>query len=177
MYGESINGYHFKETDSLNPVNFYGHCKCVAESLTVHFGFSVVRFPFLISPSLIYKPHFYDEIVETIKQGNKMEMYDDSYRSSISFDNAAYILVKLIEDNVGFSVMNICGDEDLSKYDVGCLIAEKENLPRDKVIPVSINKHKEQFSSYRATSTLMSNEVVKKVLGGKRQTETAYQYH
>lgn len=168
VYGESINHYHFKETDKLNPVNFYGHCKCAAEALVIHNGFSVVRFPFLISPSLVYKPHFYDQIVETLKSGSDIEMYIDSYRSSLSFDNAAYLLMLLLERAIDFDIINICGDNDLSKFDVGCLIAKKENISIDNIIPVSILKRNLNFVTRRAGSTLMSNEVLKKVTGIKK---------
>lgn len=165
VYGESENGYHFKETDALKPVNFYGHCKCAAEALTIHSGFSVVRFPFLISPSLVYKPHFYDQIVETIRNGNDMEMYEDSYRSSLSFDNAAYLLVQALEKLNYFEVLNICGDEDLSKYDVGLLIADIEKLDRSKIVPISISdKQQDNFVTKRASSTLMNNARLKELL-------------
>lgn len=169
VYGESEDMYHFVETDPLNPVNFYGHCKCAAEALTVHIGYSVVRFPFLISPSLVYKPHFYDQIVDTVRNGNDMEMFKDSFRSSLSFDNAAYLLVKALEDGRHFEIMNICGDDDLSKYDVGLLIAEREGLDRNKIVPVGMmDKVQANFVSKRATSTLMSNEKLKEMLGIKR---------
>ncbi len=36
----------------------------------IHQGYQVARFLFLISPSLVYKLHFYDEIVYGIKAGN-----------------------------------------------------------------------------------------------------------
>ena len=168
VYGESINAYHFKETDLLQPVNFYGHCKCAAEAIMNHQGYQVARFPFLISPSLVYKPHFYDEIVYGLKAGNKIEMYEDSYRSSLSFDNAAYLLIKLMELNISPQIVNICGDRDLSKYDVGCLIAKREGLDSAKVIPVMLSnmlsKKKQNFEVRRAASTLMDNTLLKECL-------------
>ncbi|MBQ7276493.1 MAG: sugar nucleotide-binding protein [Bacilli bacterium] len=165
VYGNSINNYHFKEGDSLNPVNFYGHNKCVAEAIVVHRGRNVVRFPFLISPSLAGKKHFYDEIVETVKSGNLIEMFKDSYRSSLSFDNASYLLVQLIEKGNTSSIVNICGDSDLSKYDVALKIAEIEGLDKSLIIPVSINKTQKNFVTKRADSTLMDNSLLKEILG------------
>lgn len=165
VYGESEDGYHFKESDPLNPVNFYGHNKCAAEALMVHLGRNVVRFPFLISPSIIYKPHFYDVIAESIKKGEPFEMFEDSYRSSLSFENAGKILIKLMEmDNVP-QIINVCGDKDYSKYEVGLLVADREKVSRKMIIPVSIAKPQDNFSTKRATSTLMDNTLLKKTLG------------
>ncbi len=164
VYGNSINGYHFKENDTLSPINFYGHNKCAAESILLHLNRNIIRFPFLISPSLIYKPHFYDRIVEQISIGNPIEMYNDSYRSTLSFENAGYLLIKLMELNDPVpQVINICGDRDLSKFDVGQIIAERESLPKDLIKPISFFSNP-KFSSKRAQSTLMDNQMLKKIL-------------
>ena len=164
VYGESTDFYHFKETDLLNPVNFYGHCKCAAESLVVHREYCVARFPFLISPSLVYKPHFYDNIVNSLKNGIPFKMFQNSYRSSLSFENAAKLLVMLMEKGNSPSIVNICGDKDLSKYDVGLLIAERENYPKDLIVPVSFNDPMTNFLTQRASSTLMDNSLIKSLL-------------
>lgn len=164
VYGNSVNGYHFKEDDHLNPVNTYGHNKCAAEAIVIHKGRNVVRFPFLISPSLVNKKHFYDEIVETVRSGNTIGMFIDSYRSSLSFDNAAYLLIKLIENDNKCSIVNVCGDVDLSKYDVALRIAEIENLDKNYIKPISINNIQKNFVTKRAESTLMDNSLIKQIL-------------
>lgn len=165
VYGESIDRYHFVETDSLNPVNFYGHNKCAAEALMVHLGRNVVRFPFLISPSIIYKPHFYDVIVNNIKAGKPFEMFKDSYRSSLSFENAGRLLVSLMEKEDVPQVVNVCGDRDYSKYDVGLIIADREGVSRNLIVPVCVSQLRENFMTKRATNTLMNNTLLKKILG------------
>ena len=164
VYGESIEGYHFLETDALNPVNFYGHNKCAAEALIIHLGRNVVRFPFLTSPSIIYKQHFYDVIVENIKSGKAFEMFEDSYRSSLSFENAGKLLIRLMEKESVPQIINVCGDKDYSKYDVGLLIADREGVSRDLIIPISINQPQKNFTTKRAKSTLMDNSLLKKTL-------------
>lgn len=165
VYGDSIDGHHFVETDALNPVNFYGHNKCAAEALMIHLGRNVVRFPFLISPSIIYKQHFYDVIAESIRAGKIFEMFEDSYRSSLSFENAGKLLIRMMEKEDVPQIINVCGDKDYSKYDVGLLIADREGVSRDLIIPVSINQPQENFTTKRATSTLMDNTLLKKTLG------------
>jgi len=166
VYGESIDFYHFKEDDPLKPVNYYGHNKCAAEALFVHKGRNVVRFPFLISPSLAGKPHFYDRIVGSLRNDEPFEMYDDSYRSSLSFENAARLLIMLMEKGDDHPIVNVCGDEDLSKYDVGLLVAEREGLNKDLIVPVKMGEIiVEGFITKRATSTLMDNSLLKQILG------------
>ena len=164
VYGESVDFYHFKEEDNLNPVNFYGHNKCAAEAIMVHMNRNVVRFPFLISPSLCDRPHFYDQIVEALRNNETFEMYEDSYRSSLSFENAAKLTIMLIEKGNREKIVNVCGDKDLSKYDVGLMIAEKEGLNKDLIVPITMDKKMEGFETKRATSTLMDNSKLKEIL-------------
>lgn len=165
VYGNSNSNYHFKENDELSPVNVYGHQKCAAEAIIQHCGFHVARFPFLIAPSLSEKPHFYDQIVANLNRGNTFEMYKNSYRSSLSFENAAYLLIKLMEQkSIVPSIVNICGDDDLSKYDVGLMIADQVGCDRNLIVPILASDKKQGFQANRAISTLMDNTRLKKIL-------------
>ncbi len=170
VYGESINRYHFNEHDSLNPVNLYGTQKVVAEQLVLGYGYNIVRYPFLIAPSLSpIKKHFYDVIVDTLNKNKSFELFSDSYRSTIHFNQAADILIKLMESSIEIpKIINICGDEDLSKYDVGILIADKLGINKEKIIPISVNNPNDIFKTKRASSTLMDNTLVKKLLSLKK---------
>lgn len=167
VYGESKDGHHFREEDRTNPVNTYGRQKTVAEQLVIGYGYNVVRFPFLIGPSLVPgKPHFYDRIAETILRGEPMEMFRDSYRSSLSFAAAARFVVELMElDRPAPQILNVCGDDDLSKYDVGLMIARKLHVPEERIVPISVSGGQGIFEAARAQSTLMDNTRLKELLG------------
>lgn len=170
VYGESHAEYAFKETDILSPVNRYGRHKCIAETLVTGYGYNVVRFPFLIAPSLVpEKKHFYDIIVDTITQGKTMEMFSDSYRSTLNFDTAAYLTIEMMETykTTYPPVLNVCGDDALSKYDVGCIIADKVGVSRQMIKPVSIEDNTGIFQAKRASSTVMDNTLLKQTLGLK----------
>lgn len=170
VYGESVNGYRFVEKDVLRPVNRYGKQKCVAEDLVIAYGYNVVRFPFLIAPSLLpTKKHFYDTIVETLKQGKCMEMFQDSYRSALNFDTAAELTVRMMESyrTAYPQILNVCGDDALSKYDIGLMIADKIGVSRDLIVPISVESNSGIFDARRASSTLMDNALLKKTFNLK----------
>ena len=170
VYGESENGYKFKETDVLTPVNRYGHQKCVAEKLVTEYGYNVMRFPFLIAPSLASgKEHFYDTIVKQLLAGEPIEMFQDSFRSALDFDTAAQLMLRLMEREQPVpQIINVCGDEDLSKYDIGLRIADKLGVSRELVKPVSIVNTEGIFKTKRAASTLMDNNLLKTTLELKK---------
>ncbi len=171
VYGNSINGYHFKETDPLRPVNTYGKQKCAAESVVMWYGYNVIRYPFLIAPSLSpIKKHFYDVIVSTLMEGKSMEMFTDSLRSSMNFDTGASLLIDLMEKYSEDmpKVLNVCGDDDLSKYDIGLMMAKKLGVDSSLVVPIKTDDSQGIFEAKRAQSTLMDNSKLKEIIGVKK---------
>lgn len=167
VYGEGSLDYYFKENDNLNPVNIYGQHKVLAEKLVTTYGYNVVRFPFLIGTSLSpNKKHFYDIIKETIEQGKPMEMFADSYRSTISFRQAAQLTLELIKNYTDDmpKIVNVSSDKALSKYDVGLLIAGKYNIDKKLIVPITVKKSQGIFEAPRASTTLIDNSLLKKVL-------------
>lgn len=167
VYGDSIDHYHFKENDPLNPVNRYGRNKAAAEAVVRYLEFHVVRFPFLIGTSLVPgKRHFYDNIVENLTNGKEVEMFENSYRSSLHFHTASSLLIQLMEMPLREvpPILNVCGDRDLSKYDIGLLAAEKLQVPEKLIKPIKIFENDAVFKTKRAVSTVMDNTLVKKVL-------------
>lgn len=168
VYGEGREDYAFREEDALKPVNTYGTHKVLAEKMVTTYGYHVVRYPFLVGTSLSpRKKHFYDVIHETIAAGTPMEMFADSYRSTLSFRQAAELtldLTELPQDTVPH-VLNVAADDALSKYDVGLKIAEKYGVSPDLVVPITIHKAEGIFEAPRAATTLIDNTKLKKVLG------------
>ena len=167
VYGQGSEGRKFVETDALNPANRYGEHKTIAERMVNVAGFNVVRFPVLIGPSLVPdKKHFYDQIVDTVKNGGLMEMFVDQKRSMIDFDTAARIVVQLIENPEAhkYPIVNICGDEALSKYELGVRIARKHGLDESKIVPIRMDDDNKIFTAKRAKETLLDNGLLKQIL-------------
>lgn len=168
VYGNSTENKLFLEDDRLEPVNEYGRQKKLAEEIVLTYGYNVVRYPFLIGPSLILKKkHFYDKLVKDLNLGNPIHMFEDSYRSSLDFSTAARLLVCILKkyNNQCPKVMNICGDQALSKYDIGMMIAKKNNADLELVKKIRMDDSNTIFATKRAKTTLMSNDRVKRYLG------------
>jgi dTDP-4-dehydrorhamnose reductase len=164
VYGESINNYHFTESDAHNPVNEYGRQKSGAEKIVRQYGHNVIHYPFLIGPSLSGKPHFFDHIVNDLKAGKKFEAFFDSYRSSIDFNSATILTLQLFERNINAGTVNICSDLALSKYELIKQIAEKLGYNSNLIIPISIKETNGIFLAKRANSAMMNNSKIKELL-------------
>ena len=167
VYGQGIDGYKFKEDDKLNPANKYGELKTIAERMVNVAGFNVVRFPVLMGPSLApNKKHFFDEIIEKLQNGEKIEMFKDQFRSMIDFDTASKVVIDLIEtpEAQQYKIVNIAGDEKLSKYELAIRIADKYNLNKNNIIGISMDTDNKIFTAKRAKETILDNSLVKKIL-------------
>ncbi|MBL6785228.1 MAG: sugar nucleotide-binding protein [Rickettsiales bacterium] len=164
IYGESQNNHFFKEIDAYNPVNTYGRTKAAAEQIVLMHGFSVVRYSLLMGPSLLSKKHFFDIIVESLKNKKDIDMFADSSRSVISFDMASYFTVLLLEKYYkARDIINITSDSYLTKFEMAHKIANKLKLDNSFIKPASI-KTKNDFGSKRAQNTLISNKKLKNIL-------------
>ena len=168
VYGESFHNECFSEDAELNPINRYGRQKVMAEELVTAFDQHICRYPFLIAPSLVQnKKHFYDVITDTIRSGKTMEMFSDSFRSSLDFDTVANLTVRLIQKGDFPNIINVSGDDKLSKYDIGLMIARKIHVSDKMILPVSIKQNNNIFKVPRAASTIRDNSLLKKTLGLK----------
>lgn len=166
VYGEGGLTRRFREGDPPDPVNRYGVQKVVAEALVRGYGFQVVRLPFLIGPSLVPgRMHFYDQIVRTVTSGKPMEMFTDAYRSTLSFQQAAGFIAWLsrCEGEIP-TLLNVCGDEALSKYEVGLRIARRLGAPEGLIVPIEMACGG-IFAVKRASTTIMDNGLLKRTLG------------
>lgn len=167
VYGENTTEYPlFSENDPTLPVSEYGIQKLEAEKLVRSYGFNVVRLPFMIGPSLLEnKKHFYDNIVEKTLQGQDFTLADGLWRSALDYRSVAEILVKLVSMIDVPQTLNLCGDKSLSKYDVGVLIAKKNNLPLKHIVKTPEAEIMKLFYETRTSSTAMDNSLLKSILG------------
>lgn len=167
VYGEGSKNRKFVENDALNPVNLYGVHKALAEKICLAKGFNVVRFPFIFGTSLVEnRPHFFDKIKADLEQGKTVEMFSDSYRSTLSFNQCAYYLVSLIEKFGACpeKIVNIAGDDVMSKYDAALALADKYNLDKNLIKPISVNSINGIFKAKRAASSVLDNGKLKSLL-------------
>ena len=167
VYGEGNKDKKFVETDKYAPVNLYGKNKVLAEQITLAKGFNVVRFPFIFGPSLVPgRPHFFDKIKSDMENGKIVEMFNDSYRSTLSFNQCAGFLVDIIErfGACNEKVINIAADNGMSKYDAAVVLADKYHLDKNLIKPISVKSASGIFKAKRAETAVLDNTKLKTLL-------------
>ena len=158
----------YSEHDDIAPMNDYARDKAIQERMMEAMGYNIVRFPVMMGPSLSpKKKHFFDAIISSFSEGKSMQFFTDACRSMIDFGTAAEMLVRLTlsEKARNYPVVNISGDESLSKYEMACRIADKYGYSRDLAVPVSIDDDKTIWNGTRPKKVLLDNTLLKKILG------------
>lgn len=166
VYGENTEDRPlFRESDPLRPVNEYGRQKVRAEELVLKYGFHVVRLPFMTGKSLLkHKKHFLDNVIDKASNGEKFTLADGLYRSALDYNSVAALLVRLSQSENVPQILNVCGDDKLSKYDVGERIRERYSLPQENIVKVSEEEIQKLFFERRASCAVMDNTKLKEFL-------------
>ena len=168
VYGENdFEHPKFKESDFLNPINEYGRQKKEAEETVNAHGFTCVRLPYMLGPSVLKKEHFYDVILKKLAKNETIEMIDGLCRSVLSYESVADILIKLslIPKNELPKTVNICGDRGYSKYEMAVKLAQNHGFSEKNIIKISEEIGKKFFKDKRASSAVMDNSLLKSLLG------------
>ena len=156
---ESMSG-----EDSVEiPLNYYSLTKLEAE-------YEIKKF---YPDALIIRSNFFgwgnrsgksfsDFVINNLRQGKSISLFDDVFYTPILVDSLVDCLFRLFEQNVG-EVVNVVGDERLSKYDFGIKIAEIFDLDKGLIKKISIKslKHLET----RPTDMSLSNQKLKSFIG------------
>lgn len=158
----------YTETDCLSPMNDYARHKIVEEAMALAKGYNIVRLPVMMGKSLTTaKKHFFDDIINNLQNGQPMEFFTDSWRSMIDFDTAAKTIIMLTNkpEAQKHSIINVAGDESLSKYDFALRVADKYGLDKSLIIPVSMDGDTTIWKEKRPKKILLDNTLCKRILG------------
>ncbi len=160
----------YKETDPITPMNDYALHKAVEERMAIAKGYNIIRSPVMMGASLSpSKKHFFDDIVSNLRSGQKMEFFTDSWRSMIDFETVAKTIIALINtpEAQQYPIVNVAGDESLSKYDFALRLADKYNLDKSLIVPISMDNDDKIWKEKRPKKILLDNTLCKKILGIK----------
>ncbi len=163
VYGEG--GEHlFRENDELNPISIYGEQKAQAESVFTRYGGVSLRLPLMFSQSKApAKKHFCDIVCDNLLSDRQTTMTTGFLRSALDYASVADIILKLSEKENLPDIINVSGDDALSKYQLGLMLAEKLGADKELIVPAE-NWGAFREGAARAQSTLLDNSLLKSIL-------------
>lgn len=121
------------ETEPPEPLNVYGATKAEAERrvLAAHPRALVVRTNFYgWGPS--YRPSFSDHILSALRSGGKVRLFDDVFYTPILVESLVRATHELL-DREASGVFHVVGNDRISKYEFGLMLAERFGLRRGDI--------------------------------------------
>lgn len=111
---------NYTEQDQVNPCNFYGETKVMAEHSLASMKKNVViaRIALVYGFSLTINGNFFGDMVRLITTGKSVTLFDDQHRSPISVYNLTTALLELAENDFS-GIIHLSGCERINRWDFG----------------------------------------------------------
>lgn len=121
------------EDDSISPLNEYGKSKAKGEQEVIKYNKDalIVRTNFF-GWGTSYRQSFSDFIINSLRQEKKITLFSDVYFTPIFIQTLIDLIQVLIKNN-RTGIINIVGNERVSKYEFGILIAEIFGLNKNLI--------------------------------------------
>jgi dTDP-4-dehydrorhamnose reductase len=121
-----FDGHHapYREKATPSPLSVYGRTKADAErAVTGLRRVATVRFSLLYGPSLTGRPSLHDAMIQAMKQGKTLNLFDDEWRTPLDLPTAARALIG-IATGAFEGILHLGGPERLSRLAMGERLAE-----------------------------------------------------
>ncbi len=121
---------NYSETDSPNPLSFYGETKARAEQklMEMEFNCAIARVALVYGIGKSHHSNFFHSMVKHLQQGEKVNLFHDQFRTPIYVENLAEVLIDLAENN-HIGLIHLGGEERISRWDFGLKACEILDLP------------------------------------------------
>lgn len=149
-------GDDIKENHNINPLNFYAQTKLEAEKAINKFGkyFLILRVALMYGFSISKHKSFFDYSFKQLMNGVEVKAFYDQFRNPLFVEEAAKFIKELTEIKLPDSdIMNFCGSEKLSRYEMVLKTAEVFGFDLNLVKKESC----ESFKQYKMAKNLGLN--------------------
>ncbi len=160
------------EVHPIEPVNIYGKTKAEAEDMVLmaYPDALVIRTNFF-GWGTSYRKSFSDVIIEGLRAGKQLTLFDDVFYTPILVETLALVAHDLIDQQVR-GIINIVGDERISKYEFGMKLADQFGLDCNLIKHGLIGDVSGLVQ--RPKDMSLSNQKVCKILGRKLGSVNEY---
>ncbi|MBL8822983.1 MAG: SDR family oxidoreductase [Planctomycetia bacterium] len=114
---------NYSEHDPPCPQTLYGKSKLDGERVVLHHpGHLVCRLSLLVGKGTKERRLFFDQQVQSLRQGQPIQLFTDEWRTPLGIQAAAEALIRLATSDYS-GLLHLGGPERLSRYEMGCTLA------------------------------------------------------
>lgn len=153
----SENIHMAKESDVISPHNVYGKSKQIGENYLLEAGepHLVLRTTILGKNLNVKKVGFLEWMINSIKNGERITLFDDAIFTPITIWNLCDELEWIIKNSISGAI-HISSDKGISKYNLGIKVCKKMELDWSLINRGSINDF--SFKAKRANDQSLNSE-------------------
>jgi len=137
---DGTRGY-YNENDAPNPINFYADTKCEAENEIQERlplgSFVLARIGLLYGFNLNQRRVFFDDLVDAIQKQERLELFQDQFRSFLYVGNAAECLLEMATNDFK-GILHVGGPERTSRFEFAQRVSHYLKKPDKNLIPTSM---------------------------------------
>ena len=134
------NSGMYKETDTTNPIGYYGKSKLDGERSVENFSseYCIARTstPFGLHSK---KKSFPTWIIENLEQKNQINVLTDQITSPTYIPNLSQMLIEIAERKIT-GILHVSGASKMSRYDMACMIADKLDYDQSLLNPAIMSQ-------------------------------------
>ncbi|MFO7559278.1 MAG: NAD(P)-dependent oxidoreductase [Desulfobacterales bacterium] len=127
----------YSEKSPVNPINLYGEQKVRAEEKIFEaYPESIVcRLPLMFGYSKGENQSFTSGMIRSLKQGSRIRLFTDEFRTPVDAESAARGLLLSLENVKG--IIHLGGHKRVSRYDMGVMLQKLLHVSPSLIQPIS----------------------------------------
>lgn len=155
VYDGTLGG-NCDENFKVNPASIYAKSKLLAEESvkSISSNFLILRCALMYGLSITNKTNHYQDTVIKLLKNEKAKLFVDQFRSPIWFEDCAKIAILLSESELRNEVINLGGQEKVSRYQLIEYIAKKLN--KENLLEKAYSKENEELATVADVSLNVS---------------------
>jgi len=133
-------GSWYTENDPARPINFYGQTKLHGELIVAErcSSYAIARTALVYGTAMFSSRSASAWLIEAIRSGRRVQLFDDQYRTPIWVENLADALLELCQIDWNGRI-HLGGPERLSRFEFGLRVCRAFSLPEDRLQRVSMD--------------------------------------
>jgi dTDP-4-dehydrorhamnose reductase len=150
----------YGETDTMNPINYYGRSKMSAENIIKNssFEYIIARTQVLYGTGNSVRNNFVTWVINALRNNEKISVVNDQRGTPTYVHDLSEGIYKLIQQKE-FGLYHISGSDSISRYDFALKIAEIFNLNADLIEEID-SEQLHQAALRPANSSFTQNKFI-----------------
>ncbi len=126
----------YSESDRVSPICYYGEQKVTAEEKMseINNAIALCRMPLMFGQASPVSSSFIQGMINNLKTGKEVNLFVDEFRTPASAATASAGLLLAVEKELK-GILHLGGQERISRYEFGLLLADVLNLPKGLIKP------------------------------------------